>query len=327
MSDPSGEEAAASNAKDIGERAADWVQRRAFWTWTQHEEALLNTWLAESLAHRIAYTRVETAWNRTARVTALRSSGPVRRTAKRSWTSLMWVRMAAALVVVTAAGIGAEQYFKAPPEVTYATAIGKHETIRLADGSQIELNTGTILKTSHSASHRLVKLIKGEAFFTIKHDGSKPFTVIAGNHRVTDLGTKFLMRSDPNRLEVALVEGRAAFDSADGQAESPIVLTPGDSLVVSDNQIRTIRKSTQTLSDELGWRRGMLVFENTSLRQAADEINRYNNKKIVVADQAAAQMKISAAFPTTGVEDFVQLSHQLLGLQVERRGGEVVISR
>jgi len=327
MSDLSGQEVAAPSAKDVAEQAADWIQRREFWTWTEHEQAALDAWLAESLAHRIAYTRLEVAWSRTARVTALRSSRPAGRSAKRSWISLMWMRTAAALVVVTAAGIGAEQYFKAPLETTYATAVGEHETIKLADGSRIELNTGTILKTSHTDTRRLVKLVKGEAFFIIKHDSSNSFTVIAGNHRVTDLGTKFLIRSEPNRLEVALVEGRAAFDSADGRAQSPIVLIPGDSLVVSDNQIRTTRKSTQILADELGWRRGMLVFENASLREAADEINRYNAHKVVVADQAAAQMKISAAFPTTGIEDFVQLAHQLLGLKVDRRDGEIVISR
>lgn len=327
MSDLSGEEAAASTAKEIGERAADWIQRRAFWTWTEHEEALLDAWLAESLAHRIAYTRVETAWNRTARVTALRSSALAKDTAKRSWVSRTWLRTAVALVVLAAAGVSAEQYFKRPPETTYATVVGEHKIVRLADGSQIELNTDTILKTSNIASYRLVKLVKGEAFFTIKHDSSNPLIVIAGTHRVTDLGTKFLVRSEPNRLEVALVEGRAAFDSADGRAESPIVLIPGDSLVVSDNQIRTTRKSTQTLADELGWRRGMLVFENASLSDAADEINRYNAQKIVVADRATARMRISAAFPTTGVEDFVQLAHQLLGLKIDRNDDEIIISR
>jgi transmembrane sensor len=327
MSDSSGGISATPNAKDIGEQAADWIQRRAFWAWTEREEALLNAWLAESLAHRIAYTRVEAAWMRTARVAALRSSGSTRESVKRGRVSRTLLRTATALAVTTAVGIGTEQYFRVPSEATYETAIGGHETIRLVDGSQIELNTDTILKTSPGANRGVVKLIKGEAFFSIKHDRATPLTVIVGNHRITDLGTKFVVSSEPNRLEVALVEGRAAFGAADGRGEPPIVLMPGDSLLVADNQITTTRKPAQMLADELGWRHGLLVFENASLGDAATEINRYNVRKIVIADQAVARMRISASFPTTRVEDFVQLAHQLLGLKVDRYDDKIIISR
>ena len=237
------------------------------------------------------------------------------------------MRAAVAVIAVAAASIAGMQYFASPDEITYATAVGGHKTVKLADGSQIELNTGTILKASLGADRRLVRLVRGEAFFTIKHHSKNPLVVIAGNHRVTDLGTKFLVRSEPNRLEVALVEGRAAFGAANGGTEPPIVLMPGDTLLVADNQIRTTRKSAQTLSDELGWRRGILVFENASLGAAADEINRYNTRKIIVADQAVARMKISSSFPTTGVEDFVQLAHQLLGLKVDQYNDKFIISR
>jgi transmembrane sensor len=326
MSDLPGEKTATSNAKDIAGQAADWIQRRAFWAWTEHEDARLDAWLAESLAHRIAYARAEAAWNRTARVTALRSSEPAAQAAKQGWISLKWLHAAVALVVVTAMGIGAQRYFNTPPEIIYATSIGEHKTVTLSDGSQIELNTGTILKTSNSGP-RLVRLVKGEAFFTVKHNSVNPLTVIAENHRVTDLGTKFLIRSEPNRLEVALVEGRAAFGAANTSTEPPIVLMPGDSLLVADNQIRTTRKSAQTLADELGWRHGMLIFENASLVTVAEEINRYNTRKIVVVDQAVARMRISASFPATGVEDFAQLARQLLGLKVDRYNDRFIISR
>ncbi len=327
MSDSSGNPVVAPTARDIGERAANWVQRREFWMWTEQDAEALEAWLAESLAHRIAYTRTETAWKRTTRVTALRTAMGAARSAKHGWLSQIWVRTAAALIFVTAVGFGMEQHFRPEAETIYSTAVGERETITLADGSRIELNTDTTLRASGSASRRRVTLAKGEAFFDIKHDSANPFAVIVGNHRITDLGTKFLVRSEPNRLEVALVEGRAAFDAAGGRTQPPIVLAPGDSLVVADNQIRTTRKTSQTLSDELGWRYGMLVFENTSLGEAADQINRYNAQKVIVADASTAKLKISATFPTNGIEDFVQMAHALLGLRVEHRAGEVVISR
>lgn len=314
------------NAKDITAIAADWLQRREFWNWSEEDQAALNAWLDQSLAHRIAYTRLQSAWSRTARVAALKS--PTRKpVATHRPQSKTLLRFAAAFAVVAAIGAAATTYFQAPKETTYATAIGEHKIITLADGSRIELNTQTILRARLDADRRHVTLVKGEAFFNIKHDATHPFSVIAQGHRITDLGTKFLVSAQSNRLEVALMEGKAAFDAADGRMKSPIVLAPGDALVVADNQIHAIRRSTQSLANELGWRRGMLIFDNATLGQVAAELNRYNTRKLAIADPRTSAIRISASFRTTGTEDFAQLAHVLLGLKVESRNGETVISR
>ncbi len=93
---------------------------------------------------------------------------------------------------------------------------------------------------------------------------------------------------------------------------------------MSGGLIKTTRKSTQTMAEELGWRRGMLVFDNIPLGDAVAEFNRYSAKKLVVADEAAAKIPVSATFPTNGVGDFVQLAQAVLGLRIEHRNGEIV---
>ena len=81
------------------------------------------------------------------------------------------------------------------------------------------------------------------------------------------------------------------------------------------------------LTDEIAWRRGMLVFHNTNLADAADQFNRYNVVKLMVPDNRAAAMTINGTFRTDGVEQFARVTRDVFGLHVEDRGSDIVIGR
>ena len=191
-----------------------------------------------------------------------------------------------------------------------------------------ELNTDTVLRTNLEANRRTVWLYKGEAYFQIKHDAARPFIVMADGHRVMDLGTKFLVRRNTVQLEVAVVEGRVQFDTAQDtpQARSA-VLTSGDVIVATANATAMMRKSPQKLANELSWRRGLLIFDNATLATVAAEFNRYNSGQIVIADPAVNRLVVGGTFPVNDVKAFAELAQDVLGLHVERRGDETVISR
>ena len=316
------------NAKEIKARAADWLQRRNFWNWSEEDERALQTWLDESLSHRVAYWRLRSAWERSEKLTALRDPafGRTEPTppARRIWPML---RMAAAgIVLATALGVGATYIYTAPRGQSFTTPIGGREVLTLADGSQVELNTDTSLRTDIGANHRTVWLEKGEAFFQVVHDESRPFVVYAGDHRVTDLGTKFSVRKQADRLEVALVEGRAQFDS-NTTSGKPTVLVPGDILVATAKSTSLTRKPEHELERALSWRQGFIVFNHTTLADAAEQFNRYNSEKITIADPKVAKLTIDGTFPINGVHAFARVTNVVFKLRVEKRDGETVLSR
>src|SRR6185437_10423527 len=140
------------------------------------------------------------------------------------------------------------------------------------------------------SAHGLAR--QGEAYFRIQHDSARPFVLMVQGRRLVDLGTEFLVKTEPKRLEVALVAGRAQLDSPNDPTQEPAVLTPGDVAIATANAISVTAKSTKALSDELSWRQGVLVFKYTTLADAAAEFNRYNYKKIVIADPKIAQLTI-----------------------------------
>jgi len=312
------------SASETEARAARWLAARDRDDWSAEDQAALDAWLEEDIHNSVAFWRLEAAWTNTERLTALRPANNLGHAeAPAPKRRLRPLFFAAAAVVVGIVAIGFQ-----PSIRTYATAIGERETIRFADGSQIELNTDTSLRADVSAAHRKIWLDRGEAFFQVQHNANRPFTVLAGDHTLTDLGTKFRIRRDTSHLEVALLEGKAELaDNDAANAQNPVVLLPGDIAIATARAIRLTKATPKTLSNDLAWRHGMIVLNNTSLADAASEFNRYNRQKILIADPRVAKNAIYGTFQAENVAAFARLAHEVLGLHVERRGNDIVISR
>ena len=231
----------------------------------------------------------------------------------------------AALVIVGAAAINA---LRGAPTENFATAVGERETVTLADGSQIDLNTDTQLRVDARADRPRVWLDKGEAYFRVKHDKVRPLVVIAGDQRIVDLGTEFLVRRDENGFQIAVAHGRVNYE-APKTVTGPRLLTliEGDFLTTDGRSLSLAKKSPHELANNLGWRRGVIVFDGTTLADAVTEFNRYNRKKLVIANVAASRLTIDGTFSSDSLEGFTDVVRHVLQLRVEDRGDAIVISR
>lgn len=313
-----------TGSADINAEAASWLRRRHLENWTAENESALQGWLDETMAHRIAYWRLKAAWERADRLAALRHE---KAAASHSRTGVRLAKCAAAALVLAVAGIGAWRSLAphAPSPALYATGVGEHKTIRLTDGSQIELNTDTKIRFASESGKQTVTLLKGEAYFQIKHKPSRLFVIEANGHRITDIGTTFRVRRDEARLEVALLDGEIRFDSADARVKS-VTMKPGDIIIATAHSAAVMQTPERDLKDQLGWRNGMIVFKHTTLREAAAEFNRYNTHKVVIADAAAAKLTINGTFQTGDVAAFTDAAHAVFGLRITTRNGQTVIS-
>lgn len=320
----------AAPALEIQSRAAEFlVARRNGKSWSDADEQMLNTWLTESMAHRIAFWRLESVWNRADRLSALRPLAQAKNTPTPNPHKRIAPSAFAAAVIagIAALGLSSNLLWNQPRVASYSTSVGGRETIRLADGTTIELNTNTVVRTALTEVRRTVELVRGEAYFQVRHDERRPFVLLAANHRVIDLGTKFLAREEGTRLKVVLIEGSAKVETgiATDDAKSAL-LKPGDQAVATAHELTITRKSDKQLESELGWQRGVLVFQRATLIEVAREFNRYNSRKIVIADTRAGARLITATLPTTDVTGFARMAKNFLGLHVEEREGEIVIS-
>ncbi len=330
------EEKSVTGAAEIEAQAAAWLQRRRYWNWSGDDQIALENWLDQSMAHSVAYWRLDAGLGRTERLAALRNTVPdqtegVETTFKadiRSRFVSITLRIAATLAIAAVLGVGAASLLSRAHDRTYSTPIGGHETVSFSDGSRIELNTNTVLRTRMTSEQRVVWLEQGEAYFQVKHDPVHPFIVIAGERRVTDLGTAFVMRRDTSGLKVTVMQGRVWFDASNKKRPlQSALLVPGDVATATADKISVTKDSVRALANGLSWRQGVLVFKYTRLADATAEFNRYNRQKIVIADPAIAQLTIYGAFPTDNVELFSRVVRDVLGLDVQNKGSEIVISR
>lgn len=311
------------NLKNVRICAAEWLERREHAGWTDADAAELDAWLAADPAHAVAFWRVEVAWQRTERLAALRS--PMRSVEsphRAIW--LIFGKSAAAIVFAGLVGGGLYVGTLDPGQQVYATGVGARKTLSLPDGSHIELNTGTVLRLS-KRDNRHAWLDKGEAYFQVVHDPRHPFVVDVGMRRITDVGTKFVVRHENVRFKVDVLEGAVNLAAKSDNAQS-LLLVRGDSAVANGNALTVKSRPIQGTSDELGWRRGVLIFDNVTLAEAAAEFNRYNTDKIVIADAKVAGLRVVGTFPTNGVDGFIDVAKHILKVHVQKRGSQVVIS-
>ena len=310
---------------EIEAQAAAWIRRRNFWAWSNEDQQGLDAWLDAALAHRIAYWRLNAALARTERLAALRPmlENP-EPDARSRWAPLV-LRIAAGVLLIAGAGVaGVNYYMSRPHERVFSTPIGGHEMVTFADGSRVELNTDTVLRTEMTSDARNIWLEKGEAYFQVKHDPRHPLVVIAGKHKIADLGTKFSVDRMPGKLEVALLEGSVRFGSTNGPSR---LLKPGEEVTATPQSVSVTKKSEQELENALAWRHGLLVFKYTPLSEAAAQFNRYNEKKLVIADPAVAQLTVYGTIPVNDLDGFIRVARSVLGLHVAANGNNIVISR
>ncbi|ATQ43888.1 FecR family protein [Caulobacter mirabilis] len=205
----------------------------------------------------------------------------------------------------------------------YVTIPGERATVSLADGSVMTLNTDSVVETTFDRRGRTAKLVQGQALFSVAHDPSRPFEVLAEGRRVTAVGTVFDVLSLPGELRVAMLDGvvRVSTDSS-----TPVqTLSAGEVLTAAQGGPMTVRKAdTKRLA---AWRDGVVFFEETPLREAVAEMNRYTRRRIVIADPRAERLRVSGAFRTSEADLFADSMAAVFGLSLRQSAdGRAVLS-
>jgi transmembrane sensor len=311
-----------TRSQGIEAKAAEWLIRREQPQWSQADQAALDGWLDESMSHKAAFWRLEHAWQMADRIGALPAQDIAARP-KRTRLPFKWWQAGAlaASLLVAVAVIGLHSRPALSPQSTantFDTGIGGHRIVPLADGSRIELNTATILRTMISKKRRDVWLDRGEAYFEVAHIEGSGFVVHAGPRMITVVGTQFSVRRDDDKVTVAVVTGRVRVeDTTPGASSAAITVTAGDVAIGLGSSTMVVSKPVASVEDKLTWRDGRLVFDGTSLAEVADDFNRYNRQQLLISDPSVAAIRISGTFKASNVEAFVRLLKEAYGLKVE----------
>jgi transmembrane sensor len=336
-------------SRELPDGAAEWDARLRAPDCTEAERAAFNRWCAASPEHQRSFDELQAALAslreardrpeiRSLREAALGAASPARRW--RRWIAPavgIGVAAAAAFAVVTLRPLAIEDSRQAAAPPSYATAVGERSTTSFDDGTVAVLNTNTRLEVDYADTERRVTLRRGQALFDVAKDPMRPFVVVAGEQRITAVGTVFDVRYEGNAIEVTLVEGVVDVApkepvGANLNGPSPelatVRLNAGQRLVTtalatpSSPVVETADVETATM-----WREGRVFFEDAPLSEAVAEMNRYSTTAIVVADPGLDRHRVNGMFRTGQQGNFVEALEAYFLIQVERdANGRIVLS-
>lgn len=337
--------------------ASDWLARRDAGEWPAEAQRELDAWLGESMSHRVAYWRLERAWDSTRRLKALGAGIQSDRPPPPGQLNLSpffnrppldggaeaipetpvvtrWYfgkgRAVAASVILAAATACVAFWW--PASKHYETPIGATTSLPISDGSKVILNTASEIRVAITEKERRIELEHGEAFFDVAKDPKRPFVVVAGDKRVVAVGTQFSVRRDLDKasdsIQVVVTEGAVRVESVGGKGVENLSakpLTAGTVALANRSGLMVQRKALSEAEEQLAWRNGMLVFRDATLADAAAQFNRYSERQIVIEDAETANLRIEGMFLATYVDAFVRLLEQGYPVDAELDKQKIIV--
>lgn len=305
----------------IESQAAAWLVRLDSRQASAAERVEFENWLQANPRHRVAFLRLQVAWRRVDKLTALGAFD------EQTGKGRAWVSVAVAAVLFLAVGVAAWTIFGVSGSRTYVTEVGNSGRFVLQDGSTMILNTDTKVRVKVADRYRRIALVRGEAYFQVAPDSRRPFEVSAGATRVRALGTAFSVRlRAPENVEVVVSQGKVAVRRPRGRSDEVTALTANESAVVTAAGLQRQTLAAVDIPRKLAWQGGLLRFNGETLADAVAEFNRYNKRQLVIADPSIADLRMGGGFQTTDLESFVKALENSFGVRAESGGGNHVIA-
>jgi len=225
------------------------------------------------------------------------------------------IAAAASVVLAVSARKGA---LIGAPAGDFETGKGERRTLALGKGLSIELNTLTRVSLREDLGQGGFELLRGEALVTVGQ-GAGLVQVAAGQARILAGQARLGLRNLPGDLSVTCMEGRARVLLAGREA----VLNAGETVAWTAKALGQVARLPKMAAE--GWWRGVLVFDNARLGDVIDELNRYREGRIVVANPAIASRRISGAFYIDQLDQVVEQLRLAYGVRILRMPGGVVM--
>lgn len=283
---------------------------------------------------------VEGAWARLA--PRLSESGivdtpvvPLQPAARRNWwRASTWVPLAAAAALVLAIGLQLSPGGADPTASVLAvgselsTGVGEQRSFQLPDGSRVMLGAASRLRLADGFGNGSREVhLEGQAYITVVHDETRPFVVNAGGTRTVDLGTAFEVRAYPNEgVRVVVTEGSVEVQR-DSAAQPEALLQAGDIARLAVGADVVIQRQ-QDVMRLLGWTRGELTFDDATLVEVSQELERWYDIDARVDDSAIEALRFSMQGARLGesldsVLELIELALKPYGVRAERDGRSV----
>ena len=235
----------------------------------------------------------------------------------------------AAAVIVLSVGLGflARQYILPSTVMVIASTGDFMKETNLPDGTSVFLNKNSEIRYPEKF-HRKDRAISfsGEGFFEVARDPERPFLIDVINQATVEvLGTSFNIKSNTpdESVNIHVLTGRVAFYST-GNTDNKIFLEKDDHALFRNGEITRNKEMNQNF---LGWKTGILYFEQEKIRNVIDELGKYYGYEIILEDSVLKDTPFTSTIDNQDLESVLKEIELVLGLEYSVNGNKVTIYR
>ena len=271
----------------------------------------LEVWRRRSSEHERAYRRVAEAWLLGGEASQEDGAAEAVRTAGRSHASGVHrvrdepapssrrPRRRAVLSLVSAAAAMGIALLVGPTlrmqiEADHLTGAGEVRTFELEDGSLVDLGSASAVAVAYSPEERSVELLAGKAFFDVRRQPDRPFTVQAAGLGIQVTGTAFAVSQGQRSTTVAVESGRLDVTLA-GAPETAVLLEKGDRLIL-DEVTGEVQRDKVPHMEIAAWRRGLVLADRMPFGELLYEIDRYHRGITWIASRRLEHGDVTGVF-------------------------------
>ena len=310
----------------IDDMARLWAIRTAEGDMPAERQAEMEAWLNASSRHLGAYVRARAVWSRLDRMVAV-SQPPMTPVSDSHAASprRRWLYPGAGIAASIALFVGIGGIVTGPDEQRIAASDESVYRTTLEDGSRLLLDSGSAVAVRFDKVERRLELERGQAFFDVAHNERIPFVVETTSLRVTAVGTNFSvgLRDGGREALILVTEGAVRVQRKGGGAAT--IVRANEQLAADADRLTRSPLTSREVERQSAWQRGLLIFNGETLEVAAEAVNRYASKPVVIADESLARQKFVGMIHTGNPHSFANAAAAAFDASVEERPDSIIL--
>ncbi|KAB8307531.1 fec operon regulator FecR [Erwinia endophytica] len=296
--------------------AAQWFAMLCADDVTPQQNQKWQQWLAQDEDHRWAWQRVESLQGQLSRLPGKFSYQTLNQA--RQQADVTRRRVLKSLLVLCGLGGGWKAWQSPAGQRLRAdtrTATGEIKTLRLADNSQLSLNTASAVDIRFTATQRLIRLHQGEISITTARDNQpvpRPFLVDTLQGRLRALGTEFIVRQQDDATTLTVLKHAVEITLHDRPSDI-LRVSEGHAVRFTGNRFGSVVAIT---SDAGSWTNGVLSVSDWRLADMLTELSRYRPGHLG-CDPLVANLRISGTFPLKDTDAVLNILSRTLPVKIQ----------
>lgn len=238
-----------------------------------------------------------------------------------------WIAAACVVFLLSVAGYQSffDRTFSPATTVAAKTFSQDIRLLRLPDGTRVWVNQNTEIEYPEQfAGNERAVALKGEAFFEVAKDPSKPFIITSGEIRTTVIGTSFNIKAYNGSVpEVHVKTGKVKVESG----QNAVFLEKGYAAVFTPDSKRVKKHKTNVLEPE--WKKVLIDIDGLTLGQVIEKLQERYAFNVEYADEDLKNRKIKGTLDTRqGFAEMLQTVGFALEVEIKPSGKDsYIISR